>query len=130
VPVEESLCALLERYLASRRVRLGAGSVAPDAALFVAPSGSALTRSQLRYLVQECYRCAGVADRVQRGALVHALRHTFATRLAEEGASITEIAELLGHSSVVASQRYIASTAAAQRAAAGANRTYRVLGEL
>lgn len=130
VPVEESLCVLLERYLASRRVRLGAGSVVPGAALFVAPSGVALTRSQLRYLVQQCYRCAGVSDRVQRGALVHALRHTFATRLAEEGVSITEIAELLGHSSVVASQRYIASTAAAQRAAAGANRTYRVLGEL
>lgn len=130
VPVEEPLWVLVEGYLVSRRARFGAGSTAPGAPLFVSTSGAGLTRGQLRYLVEQCYRHAGVADRVQRGALVHALRHTFATRLAEDGASITEIAGLLGHSSVVASQWYIESTAVARRQAAGANRTYRVVGEL
>ncbi|HEY3503456.1 MAG TPA: tyrosine-type recombinase/integrase [Actinocatenispora sp.] len=130
VPVEESLHTVLAAYLGSRRVRFGARSVAGAAPLFVDTAGSGLTRSQLRYLVEQCYRHAGIRDRVQRGALVHALRHTFATRLAEDGASITEIARLLGHSSVVTSEWYIESTGAAQRAAAGANRTYRVLSEL
>ncbi|GAA3515733.1 tyrosine-type recombinase/integrase [Actinocatenispora rupis] len=130
VPVEESLFAVVEAYLSSRRGRFGARSVAGSQPLFVDTAGSGLTRSQLRYLVEQCYRHAGVRDRVQRGALVHALRHTFATRLAEDGASITEIARLLGHSSVVTSEWYIESTGAAQRAAAGANRTYRVLSEL
>jgi integrase/recombinase XerD len=130
VPVEEPLDVLLSGYLASRRSRLGARSVAPGAPLFVAGSGAGLTRSQLRYLVEQCYRYAGVRDRVQRGALVHALRHTFATRLAEDGASITEIARLLGHASVVTSEWYIASTAVAQREAARANRTYRVVAQL
>lgn len=130
VPVEEPLQVLLSAYLSSRRARLGARSVSGSAPLFVDTAGRGLTRGQLRYLVEQCYRYAGVADRVQRGALVHALRHTFATRLAEDGASITEIARLLGHASVVTSEWYIASTAAAQRDAARANRTYRMVARL
>ena len=61
------------------------------------------------------------------GALVHALRHTFVTRLAEDGASATEIQRLLGHQSLNTSQGYIDSTASEQRAAARANRTYQTL---
>jgi integrase/recombinase XerD len=130
VPVEEALYGLLAVYLESRRTRLRCAVLADAAALFVDTAGRPLTRDQLRYLVEQCYRYAGVRDRVQRGALVHALRHTFATRLAEDGASITEIARLLGHASVTTSQLYIESTAQAQREAARANRTYQVVSEL
>jgi integrase/recombinase XerD len=130
VPVEEALYGLLAVYLESRRGRLRCAVLADAAALFVDTAGRPLSRDQLRYLVEQCYRYAGVRDRVQRGALVHALRHTFATRLAEDGASITEIAHLLGHASVTTSQLYIESTAGAQRDAARSNRTYRVVGEL
>ena len=59
--------------------------------------------------------------------MVHALRHTFATRLAEGGATATEIQALLGHESLNTSQGYIDATANATRQAARANRTYRVL---
>ena len=59
--------------------------------------------------------------------MVHALRHTFATRLAEDGATATEIQALLGHQSLNTSQRYIDATANATRAAARSNRTYRTL---
>jgi integrase len=65
-----------------------------------------------------------------RGALVHALRHTFATRLAEDGATASEIQRLLGHASLNTSQGYIDATASEQRAAARANRTYRTLRDL
>jgi site-specific recombinase XerD len=61
---------------------------------------------------------------------VHALRHTFATRLAEDGATATEIMNLLGHASLTTSQAYIDATAREQRAAARANRTYRALAQL
>ncbi|MGA8113588.1 MAG: tyrosine-type recombinase/integrase [Actinocatenispora sp.] len=130
VPVEEPLFVLVQTYVETRRRRFGRRSVTAGGELFVDTAGSALTRGQLRYLVEQCYRHAGVRDRVARGALVHALRHTFATRLAEDGASITEIARLLGHESVVTSQWYIESTGRAQREAARSNRTYRVLEEL
>jgi integrase/recombinase XerD len=59
---------------------------------------------------------------------VHALRHTFATRLAEDGA--TEIMNLLRHASLTTSQAYIDATAREQRDAARANRTYRALAQL
>jgi integrase/recombinase XerD len=62
--------------------------------------------------------------------MVHALRHTFATRLAEDGATATEIQALLGHESLNTSQGYIDATANATRQAARANRTYRALERL
>lgn len=39
-------------------------------------------------------------------ASCHSLRHTFASNLLEEGAEVVSIRELLGHSSVVSSERY------------------------
>jgi site-specific recombinase XerD len=84
----------------------------------------------LQYLVESCYRRAGITDRVPRGARLHALRHTFATRLAEDGANASEIMRLLGHTSLTTSQNYIDVTAGQQRAAVRANRTNRSLGLL
>jgi integrase/recombinase XerD len=62
--------------------------------------------------------------------MIHALRHTFATRLAEDGASPTEIQALLGHESLNTSQGYIDATASRTRQAARANRTYQTLQQL
>ncbi|WP_159940221.1 tyrosine-type recombinase/integrase [Nocardiopsis sp. FR6] len=128
LPIEVPLEALLEAYLDSRRRRFGA--VRGSDPLLVDNRGQGLRRGGLQYLVQQCYKHAGVRDRVARGTLVHALRHTFATRLAEDGASVSEIMHLLGHSSVASSQAYIEVTARAQREAASSNRTYGVLRRL
>lgn len=38
--------------------------------------------------------------------VVHALRHTYASRLAQRGASIYSVSKLLGHSSVATTERY------------------------
>jgi integrase/recombinase XerD len=59
--------------------------------------------------------------------MVHALRHTFATRGAEDEASAAGIQALLGHESLNTSQGYIDATANRTRQAARANRTYRTL---
>lgn len=128
VPIEPELDAVLDRYVESRRVRFG--RVRPADALLVDRHGVPLRRGGLQYLVQSCFRRAGVADRVPRGAQLHALRHTFATRLAEDGANASEIMRLLGHASLTTSQGYIEVTAAQERAAVRANRTNRALGSL
>ncbi len=129
LPIEAPLEALVEGYLRSREERFGVRLSGGDA-LLVDTRGRPLRRGGLQYLVQQCYKHAGVGDRVARGTLVHALRHTFATRLAEDGASVTEIMRLLGHSSITSSQSYIDVTASAQREAARSNRTYGVLRRL
>lgn len=132
VPVEPALERLLEGYLGSRARRFVAERrpLPVGAVLFVDGRGSRLTRNQLQYLVRQCYRHSGVADRVERGALVHALRHTFATRLGQAGASAMEIMELLGHRSLAASQGYLKTTARELRDAARSNPSYRVLERL
>ncbi|MEV6348409.1 tyrosine-type recombinase/integrase [Actinoplanes sp. NPDC051851] len=128
VPIDSGLDAVVVRYLASRRVRFGRAE--PAAPLLVDREGAPLRRGGLQYLVRSCFRRAGVGDRVPRGAQLHALRHTFATRLAEDGANASEIMHLLGHASLATSQNYIEVTADQQRAAVRANRTNQVLRDL
>ncbi|MGA3487378.1 tyrosine-type recombinase/integrase [Micromonosporaceae bacterium DT55] len=130
LPIEPELDRLLESYLRSRARRFGPRSVRPDSPLLVDRRGEPLRRGGLQYLVDSCYRRAGVNDRVPAGARLHALRHTFATRLAEDGASASEIMRLLGHASLASSQNYIEVTADQQRAAVRANRTNRALAGL
>lgn len=127
VPVEPALMAVIDTYMESRRRRFPGHRVGPRAPLFVDRRGSRLRRGGLQYLVRSCYRWAGLHDQVPAGALVHALRHTFATRLAEDGASASEIMRLLGHTTMNASQSYIEVTSRAEREAARANRTYGAL---
>ncbi|WP_434740007.1 tyrosine-type recombinase/integrase [Micromonospora sp. SH-82] len=130
VPVEPELDEVVVAYLDSRVRRFGGRSVRPDSPLLVDRRGEPLRRGGLQYLVDSCYRRAGIGDRVPAGARLHALRHTFATRLAEDGASAAEIMRLLGHASLASSQTYIEVTAGQQRAAVRSNRTHRVLSGL
>ncbi|MFB9252506.1 tyrosine-type recombinase/integrase [Sphaerisporangium melleum] len=130
LPIEPPLERLIEEYLSSRLRRFGQAALPRSAPLLVDTRNEPLKRGGLQYLVRQCYRYAGVHDRVQRGTLVHALRHEFATRLAERGASAHELMELLGHSSIVTGQAYVASTAREVRAAARGNPAYGVLGRL
>ena len=127
VPIEEPLERIINGYLETRRERVPDVKLGPRAPLFVDRKGSRMREGAARYLVEPSLRHAGLGGRVPRGALVHALRHTFATRLAEDGASATEIQALLGHESLNTSQGYIDATANQTRQAARANRTYRVL---
>lgn len=130
LPVEPGLERLIDAYLDSRMRRFNLASLPRSAPLLVDTRNRPLQRGGLQYLVRQCYRYAGISDRVQKGTLVHALRHEFATRLAERGASAHELMELLGHASIVTGQNYIASTARQVRAAARANPIYPVLDRL
>ncbi|MFB9884032.1 tyrosine-type recombinase/integrase [Planobispora siamensis] len=130
LPIEAPIEHLIDRYLHSRLERFGLTTLPRSAALLVDTANRPLRRGGLQYLVRQCYRHAGVHDRVQKGTLVHALRHEFATRLAERGASAHELMELLGHSSIVTGQAYVASTAREVRQAARGNPAYEVIGRL
>ncbi|MEV4711999.1 tyrosine-type recombinase/integrase [Micromonospora sp. NPDC049374] len=130
LPVEPDLDAVLASYLDSRARRFGARTVRQVSPLLVDRQGAPLRRGGLQYLVESCFRRAGIGDRVPRGARLHALRHTFATRLAEDGAGAAEIMRLLGHASLASSQTYIEVTSGQQREAVRANRTNRALAGL
>jgi integrase/recombinase XerD len=130
VPIEEPLERVIDAYMETRRSKFPGVKLGPKAPLFVDRRGDRLKRGGAHYLVERSYRAAGLANRVPAGAMVHALRHTFATRLAEDGASATEIQALLGHENLNTSQGYIDATANQTRQAARANRTYQTLRQL
>lgn len=129
IPLEPEVEAIVADYLASR-LRRFPGRLAATAPLFVDNRNQKMGRGALQYLVDSLYREAGIRTKVPAGALVHALRHTFATSLARNGASGTELQRLLGHESLATTQRYVDATAREVRAAARSNDAYRALDRL
>jgi site-specific recombinase XerD len=138
IPVEESLIKLLECYLDSRAVRFpadtkrrgrrtGIGAWPTTAALFVGNDGARITRGVLQYRILRAFKKAGLDSQRARGALIHALRHTFATQLANSDISVYALMKLLGHESMVTSQRYVDGAGAENRAAAARNPLYDLL---
>ncbi len=130
IPIEPSMERVIDAYLASCAVRFPHQRFGPNSALLLDYRGEPIGRGALDYLVKTSYRWAGIRDQVPTGANLHALRHTFATRLAEDGANAAEIMALLGHANLNTSQNYIEATGKERRAAAAGNRTYRALSGL
>lgn len=138
VPVERVGIEILEDYLRSRAARFP-DQVRPQAAradraiwdwfdpnapLIVDRTGNRMERGALQYLVKKVYVTAGVEASRARGALVHATRHTTATRLAESGITGIELMLFLGHASLQTTQIYLNATANAIRQAIGKNVAY------
>ena len=70
--------------------------------LFVSRSGSQLSEKYVYRTVNEYFKL--VSPKVKKAP--HVLRHSFATHLINEGADINSVKELLGHSSLSATQVY------------------------
>jgi integrase len=95
----------------------------------VGADGERISRGTLQYRVLKAFRRAGIeADRA-RGALVHGLRHTFATELANSNVSVYTLMKLLGHESLVTSQRHVTAAGTETRSAAAQNKLYKLLAE-
>ncbi|GLV12027.1 hypothetical protein MyChFU_53470 [Mycobacterium intracellulare subsp. chimaera] len=93
IPAEDGLIQVLQRYLDSRASRSPGGAKRycgragmtawpASAALFVGTDGERITRGVLQYRVLRAFKEAGMNSQRARGALVHGLRHTYATELA------------------------------------------------
>ncbi|MEA3217656.1 MAG: integrase/recombinase XerC [Acidimicrobiia bacterium] len=123
IPVEPPLEILISDYLDERWERFPRHRRNDRRApLFVrADNGERPSRQQVQHWVDKIYRRAGVRGQVPQGALVHALRHTFATSALDHGVDVVELQELLGHSSLDTTRRYLDATAAGLREAIAAH---------
>ncbi len=112
IPIDVALDSVLDAYQHERAGRFPKHDLDhPATPLFVDVRGRRLTVDQVRYLVDRLYVRAGIRAQVPAGALVHALRHTFATAALEAGADVVELQELLGHASLETTRRYLSATA-------------------
>jgi integrase/recombinase XerC len=62
--------------------------------------GANMNQAQLRYLLNKLFKAKGLK------VTPHQLRHSFATHLLNNGARISDVSELLGHSSMATTQVY------------------------
>jgi site-specific recombinase XerD len=108
--------------LLAMHITLPGGRV--PAPLFVGSDGDRITRGTLQYRVLRAFRRAGIDAERARGALVHGLRHTFATELANSDVNVYTLMNLLGHEPMVTFQRYVTAASTETRAAASQNRLY------
>jgi len=116
IPIGVALDQLITEYQDERARRFRDHDLGhPATPLFVDVRGERLSVHQVRYLVERLYIRAGLRAQVPAGALVHALRHTFATSALEAGADVVELQELLGHASLETTRRYLSATGQALR---------------
>ncbi len=91
----------LNRYLSQARVALIVNRK-NEPALFVNHRGERLTRQW----VWNILKTYGEKAKIGRRITPHTLRHSFATHLLQNGASLRHVQELLGHSSISTTQVY------------------------
>lgn len=82
--------------------------ISQEKALFLSTQGGRISRSDVQRSVARLLRGCGVQGKCSP----HVLRHTFATHLLNDGADLREIQELMGHSSLRATQVYTHSNIA------------------
>jgi integrase/recombinase XerC len=97
VPVGLKAKEALNAYLEER------GSSNRGEPLFLNTRGGRLTARSVGRFVKKYTIRSGIFRKVSP----HSLRHTFATHLLDAGANIREIQEMLGHSSLSTTQRYL-----------------------
>lgn len=100
VPYSEFSSIYLDKYLSGPRKRFA--KLTSSKYLFLNKKGEPLTRIYLFKALKEYAKIANIDHLVSP----HLLRHSFATHLLENGASLRSVQELLGHSKISTTQIY------------------------
>jgi len=106
VPVGRRAIAAIEEYLRARK---------PGPVLFTSVRGGPLRRETVWKIVKRFAAAAGVKANV----FPHALRHSFATHLVQNGADLRTVQEMLGHAMIATTQIYTFVDATRLRAVHG-----------
>ncbi|HTI12738.1 MAG TPA: tyrosine-type recombinase/integrase [Puia sp.] len=103
IPISPVLIELIQAYCRQKRVLLEE----PDVAyLLVTSKGKKL---YTKYVYRAVRKYLGQVTTIDKKS-PHVLRHTFATHLTNSGADLNSVKELLGHSSLAATQVYTHNT--------------------
>jgi integrase/recombinase XerC len=102
IPVNKNLLEEIQKYLDEKKKTIETGS----AELLVDEKGKPLNARRVYDIVKN--HLSQVTSVEQRGP--HVLRHSFATHLTNNGAELNAVKELLGHSSLAATQVYTHNT--------------------
>lgn len=97
-PLDEAIVVPLDAYLKER------GKVAKSDPLFARTSGERLDNSFVTREIRRIARAAGIPSWSQVSP--HSLRHTFATHAIDEGASLADVQDQMGHRSMDTTRRY------------------------
>lgn len=141
VPIESELLTIIDTYLDSRLTRCpgtekrslttGSGLTRWPAhvPLFVGRDGERITRGTLQSRIKRAFKRAGPTAHHAPGAMIHGLRHTYATELANSDVSVYTLMKLLGHESMATSQRYVTAAGVETRSSAARNPIYALVSD-